>query len=87
MDKENKKLKTAVALKYCEGDIAPKIVARGNNQVAESIIRLAKDNEVPLHMEPELVNVLQDLNIGEEIPEDLYYAVAEILVFIKYLEK
>ncbi len=78
----NKK-KKAVALKYeREKDNAPKVVAKGQGKIAERIIQKAKEHNIPIEENPELVEVLSKLDLYEEIPPKLYKAVAEILVFI-----
>ncbi len=78
----NKK-KKAVALKYERGkDNAPKVVAKGQGKIAEKIIQKAKEHDVPIEENPELVKVLSKLDLYGEIPPELYKAVAEILVFI-----
>ncbi len=78
----NKK-KKAVALKYERGkDNAPKVIAKGQGKIAEKIIQKAKEYGIPIEENPELVEVLSKLDLYEEIPPELYKAVAEILVFI-----
>jgi len=75
--------KKAVAIKYNrEKDRAPKIVAKGRNAVAERIIEMAKDSNVPVYPDKDLAQVLETLDLNYEIPPDLYRAVAEVLVFI-----
>ncbi|MFO7601530.1 MAG: EscU/YscU/HrcU family type III secretion system export apparatus switch protein [Candidatus Desulfacyla sp.] len=75
--------KKAVAIKYNrEKDRAPKIVAKGRNAVAERIIEVAKDSNVPVCPDKDLAQVLETLDLNYEIPPDLYRAVAEVLVFI-----
>ncbi len=77
------KNKKAVALKYEKGkDNAPKVVAKGKGKVAENIIKIAKENNIHIEENPELVELLSTLEIYEEIPPSLYMAVAEILAFI-----
>ncbi|MEZ0322885.1 MAG: EscU/YscU/HrcU family type III secretion system export apparatus switch protein [Hydrogenothermaceae bacterium] len=77
---ENKK---AVALKYERfKDVAPKVVAKGKGKIAEKIIEVAKENGVYIKEDSDLVEVLSTLEIDEEIPPQLYKAVAEILVFL-----
>ena len=77
-----KKLKQAVALKYEPGkDRAPKVTAKGRGLVAEKIIALAQEGGVPISEDPDLVGALIQLDFEEEIPPDLYKAVAEILAF------
>jgi len=70
----------AVALEY-DGNSAPKVTAKGDAELAEKIIAIAKHHGVPLQENPELVQMLSHLEIGEEIPEVLYIAVAEIIAF------
>ena len=76
-------IKKAIALKYeKEKDNAPKVVAKGKGVVAQKIIEIAEENGIYIKEDPELVEILSTLDIYEEIPEELYRAVAEILVFI-----
>ena len=75
--------KKAVAIKYNrEKDRAPKVLAKGRNAVAERIIELAKDSNVPVYPDKDLAQVLETLDLNYEIPPELYRAVAEVLVFI-----
>lgn len=73
-------MQKAIALKY-DFDTAPKITAKGSGALAEKIMEVAKENNVMLHQSPELVEMLSTLELGEEIPEPLYLAVAEIIAF------
>ena len=72
--------KKAVALFY-DGVTAPTLSAKGTSEFAEDIIALAKEHNIPIHEEPELVNILATLKLGEEIPRELYVAVAEVIAF------
>lgn len=84
MDKKRK----AVALEYDTSKYqAPKIVAKGINQLAERIIQVAKDHNVPIYEDANLVEVLTKLELNTYIPPDLYQAVAEILIFIYKLNQ
>ena len=75
--------KKAVAVKYDrDKDRAPKVVAKGKNAIARRIIEAAKENNVPVYPDKDLVQVLETLDIDYEIPPELYRAVAEVLVFI-----
>lgn len=78
--------KTAVALSYEEGDLAPKILATGKGYVAEKIIEAAKEENVPVHKDEKLAATLSKLEIGDYIPKELYGVVAEILVFVDRVE-
>lgn len=78
----------AVALKYnASKDQAPKIVAKGKGQLAERIIKIAQDYNVPIYEDANLVEVLSKLELDTQIPPELYQAVAEILVFIYKLNQ
>ena len=79
--KDNKK--KAVALKYDRlNDTAPTITAKGQGKVAENIISLALAHGVPVKDDPDLVEVLASLDISQEIPAEIYVAVAELLAFV-----
>ena len=78
--KEDHKPTTAVALHY-DGDNAPCITAKGSGELAEQIIALAKEHGIPLEEDKDLINLLAQLDIGAEIPQTLYLAVAEIIAF------
>lgn len=78
-----KESKKAVALKYeAEKDSAPKVVAKGRGYIAQKIIELARQHGIPMKEDDALVEILSKLDIYEEIPVELYKAVAEILVFV-----
>ncbi len=70
----------AVALRY-DGENAPTITAKGRGDLAQEIIDLALANEIPLENNPELVKLLSTIPLGNEIPETLYIAVAEVIAF------
>ncbi len=76
----NTKVKQAIALKY-EGNSAPQVTATGQNEIAEEIIRLAKENNIPIQEDPDLAVLLAQLDLHEQIPESLYFVVAEVLAF------
>ena len=76
-------LKEAVALEYHRGrDGAPLVTASGRGIFAEQIIELARQHGVYVQPDPDLVHVLAQLDLGAEIPPQLYYAIAEILAFV-----
>lgn len=83
----NKKLKKAAALTYLMGETAPKITALGKGEVALRIIKTAEENNVPVFENSGLVDTLLQLEIGEQIPPELYSVVAEVLVFISNIDK
>lgn len=78
--KDDYKPKTAVALHY-DGNDAPRITAKGSGELAEQIIALAKEHGIPLEEDKDLINLLAQLDIGDEIPQTLYFAIAEIIAF------
>lgn len=78
---------TAAALKYEAGvDDAPQIVGLGVGIVAENMIATAQEHEVPIVEDAALAQTLQQLGIGDEIPEELYQVIAEIMVFIARMD-
>ncbi|MFW1677701.1 EscU/YscU/HrcU family type III secretion system export apparatus switch protein [Pontibacter sp. JAM-7] len=78
----------AVALKYDrEQGRAPLVLAKGMGEIADQIIRLAEENEIHIHESPELVEVLVRLELGDEIPEALYRAIAEVIAFAYSLKQ
>jgi len=70
----------AIALSY-DGINAPRVTAKGRGQTAEQIIDLAKEHNIPLHTDVVLVNVLSKISLGDEIPRELYLAIAEVIAF------
>jgi flagellar biosynthesis protein len=81
--KTRKRHTSAVALKYQPKlDTAPTVVAKGRGKVAEKIIEVAKEHNIYIHDDPDLVEVLSHLDLNEEIPPELYIIVAELLAFV-----
>lgn len=76
----------AIALKYNpDEDRAPKVVAKGKGTVAERIVKIAKDHDVPVIQKPELARALYPaVDVGDEIPPQFYRAVAEVIAFIMF---
>lgn len=74
----------AVALRYA-GRSAPRITASGSGAVAERIVAVAGEHGVPIHDDPLLTAALAQIPLGDEIPENLYVAVAEVLAFVYFL--
>lgn len=79
----------AVALKYDENkNAAPVIVASGMGYMAERIVEVASKNGVPIYEDNSLTTVLTQLNLGSEVPEELYRAVVDIYAyFLKFAPK
>lgn len=73
----------AAAIQYDpEKDAAPRVTAKGKGYVADKIIELAKKHGIPIKNDPGLVEILSRLDIDEQIPVEVYRAVAEILAFV-----
>ncbi len=70
----------AIALQY-DGDNAPTVTASGEGQLAEEILRLARENDIPLREDAMLTDLLKDLALGEEIPPVLYRVIAEVIAW------
>jgi len=78
--------KKAVALRYDpEKDKAPVVLAKGYCELAERIIKIAKEKNIPVVEDKDLISALIRVEVFEEIPPELYRAVAKVLVFIKTL--
>jgi flagellar biosynthesis protein len=83
MAKKQPPKKTAIAVHYDkESDTAPKIVAKGKGSIADKIIDLARKNEIPLYEDKDLIEVLSKLDLGQEIPAEMYKLIAEVLVYV-----
>lgn len=74
------------ALRY-EGTGSPKVVASGQGHVAERILAAAEAAGVPVREDPQLAAALEGLDLGQEVPEELWVAVAEVLAWAYGLEK
>lgn len=73
----------AAALRYDPArDAAPRLVAKGRGALARRIIDIAREHNIPLYRDADLLELLLALNIEQEIPEELYQVVAEILAFL-----
>lgn len=75
----------AVALRY-DGVTAPTVAASGEDELAQAIIELALQHQVPVYENASLMRWLAQLDVGEEIPQPLYQVIAEILAFVYALE-
>ncbi len=73
----------AAALHYDPlGTEPPEIVAVGRGLTAEEIVRIARENDVPIHQDAGLVEALAKLEVGRSLPRELYAVVAEVLAFV-----
>ena len=85
---DEKRIKEVVVLKYSSDENkAPKIVAMGKGEIAEKILKTANNSDIPVFQDAKLVHTLNKLNLGDEIPSELYEVVAEILVFVSNLDR
>jgi flagellar biosynthesis protein len=73
--------RSAAALRYDGGKGAPTVVAAGYGEIAEKIIAAAREASVPVREDQLLAEALAALEVGTEVPPDLYRAVAEALVW------
>lgn len=79
--------KSAIALEYNPDEKAPKVVASGQGYLADKIVAEAKEHEIPIHKDEKLAGSLENLEIGEYIPKELYQVVAEVLVYVDAMDK
>ncbi|ONI46751.1 flagellar biosynthesis protein FlhB [Candidatus Epulonipiscioides saccharophilum] len=75
-------MKKAVALSYTGDSDAPEITAKGSGLVAQNIIAMAQTHDVPVYEDKKLVNLLTEVEIGKQIPIEVYDLVAKILVLV-----
>jgi flagellar biosynthesis protein len=72
-----------VALRYePKRERAPKILAKGRGYLADKIIEIAREHNIPIRQDKNLLQILSRLDLNDEIPTEVYKAVAEILAFI-----
>ncbi|MFC2747746.1 FlhB-like flagellar biosynthesis protein [Campylobacter concisus] len=80
--------KKAVALGYNRSkDNAPRVLASGTGEIANRIIDLAKEHDIPIKEDPDLIEILSKVEVDQEIPPNLYKAVAEIFSFLYKITK
>ncbi|CAN5167257.1 EscU/YscU/HrcU family type III secretion system export apparatus switch protein [soil metagenome] len=80
------KTQIAVALHYDKTG-APRVIAKGKGAIGAKIVEIAKANAIPIEENEVLAGALSNVEIGDEIPEELYKAVAEVLVFVLKLSR
>ncbi len=78
--KQNKDPRFAIALEY-DGNQAPVVTAKGHREVAEEILSIAAQENVPIYEDKELSALLEQLDLGDHIPQSLYVVIAEVLTF------
>ena len=80
--------KEAIALSYNpQKNSGPSLVAKGKGKIAENILEQAALHDVPIYEDPNLVELLGQLDLNTSIPEELYQAVAEVFAFIYHLDE
>ena len=85
---KKEEIKSAIALKYdSDEDIAPKVIAKGDNYVAKNMVEKAEELDIPIYCDEKIVHQLRNLEINDNIPQELYEAVAQVLIFITKLDK
>ena len=88
MNQEHKPIKKAVAVQYDPALAdAPLVRAKGEGMVAERIIDLANEHRIPIYEDPSLVELLCKIELNEQIPEELYSVMAEVLAMVYELDK
>jgi len=76
-------MKKAVALKYdSKTTNAPKLTAKGNDKTAQKIIQLAKENNIPIKEDKNLIEMLSEVELNKEVPPQMYKAIAEIFSWV-----
>ena len=81
---DRKQPTTAVALRYDakSGDTPPRVVASGQGEIAQQILALAREHDIPLREDAALAGALAQMDVGASIPPELFRAVAEVLAFV-----
>ncbi|SDI38875.1 flagellar biosynthesis protein [Alteribacillus persepolensis] len=77
---------SAAVVKYDDKE-APRVTAHGSGEVAQQILSLAEENNIYMQQDPGLLEHLLDMDLGENVPPQLYSVIAEILLFIEEMEK
>jgi flagellar biosynthesis protein len=78
-------IKAAVALQY-NGKNAPTIVAKGHGELADEIVTLAREHGVLIHEDEALNQLLRQMELGDQIPKELYLIIAELIAFSYVLQ-
>jgi flagellar biosynthesis protein len=78
--------KRAVAVKYEKQEPAPKIIAKGNDHLADLIVKIARENDIFIEENDLLSKALMNFDVGEYIPEEMYEIVAKLLAFVYTLK-
>lgn len=88
LDSRNKGNRQAIAIKYdIDKSKAPKIIATGRGNIADKILEVAEENNIPFYEDQSLADLLSRLEIDQEVPSELYSLVAEVLAFVYQLDR
>lgn len=79
--------KKAAALKYDQNSAAPVVTATGMGQIADNIIERAEENSIPIVYNKELTDLLCNVDVGDDIPSELYEAVAHVIAYVTDLDR
>jgi flagellar biosynthesis protein len=85
MQRSDNTPRQAIALSY-DGKQAPILSAKGDDKLAEAILAIAREYEVPIYENAELVKLLARMELGDTIPQALYLSIAEIIAFAWHLK-
>jgi flagellar biosynthesis protein len=88
MKKDNLVPHKAVSLQYKKGkNSAPKVTAKGQGWMADRIVKMAQENNIPIREDKDLLHLLSEIDVGQEVPESLYKVVAELLAWVYQLNQ
>ena len=88
MKNDNSVSQKAVSLQYKKGkNAAPKVTAKGQGWMADRIIKMAQENNIPIREDKDLLHLLSEIDVGQEVPESLYKVVAELLAWVYQLNQ
>ena len=83
MKNDNPVSRKAISLQYKKGkNAAPKVNAKGQGWMADRIIKMAQENNIPIREDKDLLHLLSEIDVGQEVPESLYKVVAELLAWV-----
>ena len=79
---KNYKMNKAVSLKYNGDEATPKVSFKGDGELADRILKIAEESDIPIIEDSDLAEILSKFNIGDFIDEDLYEVIAEVFAFL-----
>ncbi|MGO0063606.1 EscU/YscU/HrcU family type III secretion system export apparatus switch protein [Brevibacillus fluminis] len=78
---------SAAVIRYDSAtDRAPTVVAQGRGAIADKIISMARQHDIPLQQDSSLIGALIDMDLGDNVPPQLYSVIAEILLMLEEME-